>query len=85
MALERAGIELPAYNSFLADLQETIPAMNSRAFYSNETGGFVHYEDASSKESELLKQYNILEYNNMFDKDMSENFFPFYSGEATDE
>lgn len=34
MTLQQAGIELPAYNQFLADLQEEIPAMNSRAFYS---------------------------------------------------
>ena len=30
LALERAGIELPAYNQFLADLMETIPAINSK-------------------------------------------------------
>lgn len=79
MTLERAGIELPAYNSFLAELQETIPAMNSRAFYSSKIGAFVHYEDALGEEQELLKEYNILEYNNMFDDDKSKNFFPFYS------
>ena len=30
MTLERAGIELPAYNKFLADLMDTVPAVNSR-------------------------------------------------------
>ena len=34
MALERAGIELPAYNKFLADMQEVVPAINSRGYYS---------------------------------------------------
>lgn len=35
MTLERAGIELPAYNKFLADMMETVPAINSRGYYSD--------------------------------------------------
>lgn len=33
LALERAGIELPAYNQFLADMMETIPAINSELLF----------------------------------------------------
>lgn len=68
MTLQQAGIELPAYNQFLADLQEEIPAMNSRAFYSKSQGEFLHYFEAQGKDADLLNQYNILQYNNMFEK-----------------
>lgn len=34
LTLERANIDLPAYNRFLAELMEKIPAINSRGYYS---------------------------------------------------
>lgn len=82
MALEKADIELPAYNKFLKQLMESVPAMNSRAYYSKQYGVFRHYGDsAASPEENVLRQYEILQYNNIFDKDKSHVFFPFYSGE----
>ena len=83
LALEQAGIELPAYNRFLKDMMEVIPAMNSRAYYSADYGTYRHYGDADedSEEAKWLNNYEILQYNNLFDKDEeSEVFFPFYSG-----
>ena len=78
LALERAGIELPAYNQFLADLMETIPAINSRGYYSKSAGGFLHIEEATGEEAAWIRNYNILQYNNMFDKkEKSEVFFPY--------
>lgn len=81
MALEKADIELPSYNQFLKDMMETIPAMNSRAYYSEKYSSFIHYEEASSSDKELLDAYEKLQYNNMFDDDnKSSVFFPFYEG-----
>lgn len=83
LTLEQAGIELPAYNRFLKDMMEVIPAMNSRAYYSADYGTYRHYGDADedSEEAKWLNNYEILQYNNLFDKDEeSEVFFPFYSG-----
>ena len=78
LALERAGIELPAYNQFLADMMETIPAINSRGYYSKSAGGFLHIEEATGEEADWIRNYNILQYNNMFDKkEKSEVFFPY--------
>ena len=78
LALERAGIELPAYNQFLADMMETIPAINSRGYYSKSAGGFLHIEEAVGEEAAWIRNYNILQYNNMFDKkEKSEVFFPY--------
>lgn len=79
MALEKADIELPTYNRFLKDLMEVVPAMNSRAFYSKEYNSFRHYNESSGEETELLNEYQMLQYNNMFDKkNTSDVFFPFY-------
>lgn len=78
LALERAGIALPAYNQFLADMMEEIPAVNSRGFYSKSKGKFLHVEDAAGEDAKWLKNYVILQYNNMFDKrNKSELFFPY--------
>ena len=78
MALERAGIELPAYNRFLADLMEEIPAINSRGYYSKAAGGFLHQSEATGSEAERIRDYEILQYNNMFGgKEQSRIFFPY--------
>lgn len=78
LALQRAGIALPAYNQFLADMMEEVPAINSRGYYSKTLGGFAHLEDATGEEAEWLKNYRILQYNNMFDKKgKSSLFFPY--------
>lgn len=78
LTLEKSGLELPAYNRFLADLMEKIPAINSRGYYSLESGGFVHLEDASGEEADWINKYQILQYNSMFDKkNRSEEFFPY--------
>lgn len=76
MTLERAGIALPPYQQFLKELQQEIPAMNARAYYSKAEGGFLHYEDAASTDRDWLDKYRILEYNNVFEKDKSSVFFP---------
>lgn len=80
MALERAGIELPPYNQFLADTRDKIPAINARAYYSKSKGKFQYFDEAVGFEAEALQQYNILQYNNMFEGENSQHFFPYYEG-----
>lgn len=81
MTLERAGIELPAYNKFLADMMETVPAINSRGYYSKEKGCYQHIDDATGEEAEWIKRYHMLQYNSMFDKKGRSNlFFPYNIG-----
>ena len=77
-ALQKAGVPLPPYNRFLLDLEEQIPAMNARAFYSKSEGKFLHYDKAAGTEAEWIDKYRILQYNNMFDKTgQSKFFFPY--------
>ena len=80
LTLQRAGIELPAYNRFLADMMETVPAINSRGYYSKSQGCYLHIDDAEGEEARWISNYNILQYNSMFGKDRSRMFFP-YIGE----
>ena len=81
MTLERAGIELPAYNKFLADMMETVPAVNSRGYYSKEKQCYQHIDDATGEEAEWIKNYHMLQYNSMFDKKGRSNlFFPYNIG-----
>ena len=78
LALKRAGIALPAYNQFLADMMEVIPAINSRGYYSAADGKFYHVEDAAGEDAEWMKNYEILQYKSMFDSGgKSELFFPY--------
>lgn len=74
---EAAGLPLPAYNAFLRDVQEVIPAMNVFGYYSKEKEAFVPYDEAAGIEAEMLNLYRILQYNCLFDKDnRSLIFFP---------
>ncbi len=79
MLLEQANLPLPAYNQFLSDVMDVIPAMNSRAYYSKTEGGFLHYDEASGEEAETIANYESLQYNSMFDtSNQSELFFGQY-------
>ena len=78
MTLERAGIELPAYNKVLADMMETVPAINSRGYYSKEKQCYQHIDDATGEEAEWIKNYHMLQYNSMFDeKNRNATLFPY--------
>ena len=78
MALERSGLEIPAYNQFLLDMMEVIPAINSQAYYSLEAGTYKYLDEATGKEKEWITNYQMLQYNNMFDNKLqSKVFFPY--------
>ena len=78
MALERAGISLPPMNAFLRDLQEVVPQVNARGYYSLTKGKYLHVEDAQGEEKEWLDQYEMLQYNSLFDlRNRSSVFFPY--------
>ena len=70
-----AEIELPAYNKFLKDMQQQIPAMNSWGFYSTAHHKFLNYNYADGKEKEKLTEYKMLQYNSIFDKNRNKSFF----------
>lgn len=82
LTLERAGIELPAYNQFLADMMEVVPAINSQGYYSVSNDGYIYVDDAKGEEAEWIQNYKILQYNSMFDKrNRSDVIFPYFEEE----
>lgn len=79
LALERAGIDLPAYHQFLSDLMEVVPAINARGYYSLEKGQYLHIEDALGEELKWIQMYQGLQYNGLFDTEHTSSvFFPYY-------
>ncbi|MBR2044573.1 MAG: LTA synthase family protein [Agathobacter sp.] len=78
MTLERAGIDLPPYHQFMADLQNVVPAINARGYYSLEKERYLHVEDALGQELLWISRYENLQYNSLFDrKNISKVFFPY--------
>ena len=78
MALEQAGISLPPYYQFLSDMQECIPAMNARSYYSKSLGTYQEFEYATGEEAMWLHQYEMLQYNGMFDREHRSEVFYSY-------
>ncbi len=74
---EAAGIPLPAYNRFLAELEREIPRLNAYYYYSAKEQAYLPYERRTGKIKELLSTYEHLQYNSLFDpKHRNEIFFP---------
>lgn len=73
--LEVCGIKLPAYNQFLKDAEERIPILTGLGYYSVSKGGFLPISAATGEEKEMLNQYYMLEYNNLFDKEQESRIF----------
>ncbi len=73
---EAAGIDLPPYNLFLKDLQKQYSAINDRIIYSAETGNSNSVKnELSSNHLTIIQEYQILQYNSLFDKNRSNVFF----------
>lgn len=82
LTLQRAGIALPPYHQFLADMMEVVPAINSRGYYSKSRHGYYHVDEAVGDEAEWIRNYQILQYNSMFDRKGSSGlFFPYIKDE----
>jgi hypothetical protein len=64
--LEAAGIEKTAYQSFLTELEKSVPVITSNMTI-DEKGVFHPRNDASM--AQLLKPYSILQYNDLVDDD----------------
>ncbi len=64
--LERAGISLPPYLAFLADMREDIPALNAYGYYSETLGRYARNNEAQGIEAEWLEKYRVVQYNNLF-------------------
>lgn len=74
---DAAGISQPAYNRFLREMEEIVPAVNAYGYYSKTAGRYLDVSEAAGDELKWLELYEILQYNSLFDKNgRSEVFFP---------
>lgn len=77
--LEAAGLELPEYYQFLADMEEVIPTLNGLVYYSDAAVGYLERKSAQGEEKRWLDLYAMVQYNNLFDGgSRSETFFEKY-------
>lgn len=80
MLLEIAGLDLPDYFRFILDFQETVPAINPLGYYYN--GQMRDFEDPDPAVEDLINNYHILQYANVFDETADEA--PFTELECND-
>ncbi|MBR1865000.1 MAG: LTA synthase family protein [Lachnospiraceae bacterium] len=72
--LDAAGMKQSGYNKFLLSMMEEIPAINVSGFFGAD-GIYYDNEDTNSPYYEKIQEYNILEYNHLFDKQRADTFF----------
>lgn len=66
LVLKTAGSELTKYNKYLLELYKTLPVIDT-AGYIDSRGNYYSWNQ-SSEYTQLLKKYEIIQYNNVFDK-----------------
>ena len=75
---ETADIPLTKYQMFLKNIEKELPVVN-RIGVKTKEGHYVEAQkedNLSEKQKELLKEYEYIQYNNLFDdKDLPDSFF----------
>jgi phosphoglycerol transferase MdoB-like AlkP superfamily enzyme len=75
LVLDTAGLAKSGYQQFVSKVREEVPILTKYG-YIGKDGNFYKMGDKSSPYYDLLQQYNILEYNNIFDvKHRVDSFF----------
>lgn len=70
-----AGLKLTGYNKYLLDLQKTLPVISAVCYMDAE--GNVYANDEKTEYSDLLKEYQMVQYNELFDIENRYNDFFF--------
>lgn len=75
LVLDTAGLAKNGYQEFVSKVREQVPVITKYG-YIGENGQFYENDDKESPYYEILWQYNILQYNNLFDvKNRVDSFF----------
>lgn len=75
LMMEAAGMEMAPLNQFLSGLCKEIPILTSNGYY-GENGKLYDLKDKKSPYYERIREYQILQYNTLFDtKNRIEGFF----------
>lgn len=73
--LKAANLPLTPYYQFLEEMEEVIPAMNLFGYYGAEATTMAGYDEAMGEESVWLKDYAMLQYNNLLDTENRSRIF----------
>lgn len=74
LLLDNAGLDTTPYMDFLKDIQSELPVITGNGYIDN-NGNYYTY-DVDSKYSEILHNYQLVQYNNVFDsKNRISEFF----------
>ncbi|MCC8100888.1 MAG: LTA synthase family protein [Clostridiales bacterium] len=79
---DRLGLSMTGYQEYLLDLSEEIPVINSIGYWGAD-GVFYELDDEDSPYYELVNDYNILEYNDIFGGD--NRYYEFFTLDGTSE
>ncbi len=68
LLLEKAGLKMSDYNRYLLELYKEIPSLSATGYY--DKNGVLHDNtESSGKYAEMLREYEMIQYNYLFDKD----------------
>lgn len=67
LLLETAGLEKTEYNIYLENLYQHLPVVNALGCIDNQ-GNFYALDDEDNPYQDLLNSYQVIQYNNLFDK-----------------
>ncbi len=73
--LDAAGLPRTAYHKYLGKLEQTIPAVNALGYYSKDAQRYVSFEEALGAEERALHDYELVQYNALFDRENSSVLF----------
>lgn len=72
--MQLAGLKLTGYNKYLLELQKTLPVISAVCYMDAE--GNVYANDEKSEYSDLLEEYQMVQYNQLFDlENRKDDFF----------
>ncbi len=80
--LQTAGVELSNYDKYLLELSKELPVIDTVGYIDNKG---VYYKWSSNSEySNILENYELIQYNNIFDYEHNDNASFFINGYSVD-
>lgn len=68
LMMQTAGLELTDYQHFLLDLYQQVPSISANGYYDNH-GELHSWDEKNNEVGQLLKEYEMVQYNYLFDKE----------------
>lgn len=72
--LQTAGLDMPAYNHYLAGLSSQLPVLSPFGIV-NSSGDWFDFYDEENPYAELVNEYQMVQYNQVFDKNRLDDLF----------